>query len=281
MSQTRLAFILFVDMLGFAALVEEEGEDVDELEPIYTDDEVYANSPAPNLLSYRFANFHRCLNQARSRLQRLSGGTAIVFSDSAFFALDDVATAVQFARELMLDLVSNDVPTRMGLAQGSYRTLRVLTDSSTNVAVHTSQFLGTGVVRAYQTERCGVAGLRILLHPTIEPLVDRELLRVVPVTSGRALRLDVLSEVNYLEAHQPNSLGPDYEDCIQFDCLRRMAAYADEKFHYHYIDTFHAWNTMRAQLGRPPYPWEKFLDRDEYDRTHGVHERLAALMRRT
>jgi hypothetical protein len=35
-----------------------------------------------------------------------------------------------------------------------------------------SQFLGTGVVRAYQTERCGVPGLRILLHPDLEPLLD-------------------------------------------------------------------------------------------------------------
>ncbi|MEK6334700.1 MAG: hypothetical protein AABM67_07115 [Acidobacteriota bacterium] len=29
------------------------------------------------------------------------------------------------------------------------------------------RFLGTGIVRAYQTERCGVPGLRILLHPDL------------------------------------------------------------------------------------------------------------------
>ena len=30
---------------------------------------------------------------------------------------------------------------------------------------------------------------------------------------------------------------------------------------------------MRVQLGRDPYPWEKFLDRDEYDYTHGIRQR--------
>jgi len=44
-----------------------------------------------------------------------------------------------------------------------------------------SQFLGTGVVRAYETERCGVAGMRILLHPDLEPLLDKDAMRIIPV----------------------------------------------------------------------------------------------------
>jgi hypothetical protein len=155
-------------------------------------------SPAESLLGYRFINFHRCLNQARTRLQELGEGTGIVFSDSAFFRIDSLPNAISFARQLMFDLVSSEVPTRMGLARGSYRMLRFLTDSSANVSFHMSQFLGTGVVRAYQAEQCGAPGLRILLHPGLEPLLDTDMLRVVAIANGEATRVAVRYEVNYL-----------------------------------------------------------------------------------
>lgn len=265
-------FILFVDMMGFAALVEKEGDELNELNPIFTGVELYSPSPAESLLGYRFINFHRCLNQARLRLQEMGAGTAIVFSDSAFFRIETLDNAIHLARTLMFDLVTSEAPVRMGLARGSYRMLRFLTDSSAYVSFHMSQFLGTGIVRAHQTERCGIPGLRILLHPDLEPLLDKKELRIVPVKSSASLRLNVQSEVNYIDATD-NHLGKDYENCIEFDCLRRMAGETDEPFQYHYVETFNAWNIMRAQLGRDPYPWEKFLDRDEYDSTHGLRER--------
>lgn len=265
-------FILFADLLGFAALVEKEGEELNTLSPIFTGVELYSPSPAESLLGYRFINFHRCLNQARISLQHIGTGTAIVFSDSAFFRIDTLDNAIDLARMLMFELVTSGTPARMGLARGSYRMLRFLTDSSAHVSFHMSQFLGTGVVRAYETERCGVPGLRILLHPNLEPLLDRKAMRVVPVTLRKGMRLSVQSEVNYLDATADN-LEPDFQDCIQFDCLREMMAEADEPFQYHYVETFNAWNVMRAQLGRTPYAWEKFLDRDEYDYSHGIRER--------
>jgi hypothetical protein len=225
------------------------------------------------LLGYRFINFHRCLNQAHVRLQQIGAGTAIVFSDSAFIRVDTLENAIQVARTLMFELVSCEVPARMGIARGSYRMLRFLTGSSAHVSFHMSQFLGTGVVRAYYAERCGAPGLRILIHPNLEPLLDKAALRIVSLTTSRRLALAVCSEVNYLES-QPHNLGPDFDDAIQFDCLRTMVGQADADFQYHYIETFHAWNAMRQQLGREPYPWDKFVDRDQYDETHGVRERL-------
>ena len=153
--------------------------------------------------------------------------------------------------------------------------LRFLTDSSANVSFHMSQFLGTGIVRAYQTEQCGVPGLRILLHPDLEPLLDKRALRVIPVTPPEKMRLNVQSEVSYLDPADDDS-RPDFQDCIQFDCLRWMAGQTEEHLQYHYIQTFNAWNSMRAQLGRAPYPWAKFLDRDEYDYAHGIRQRPPA-----
>ena len=265
-------FILFVDMLGFAALVEGEGDELNELNPIFTGVELHSPSPAESLLGYRFINFHRCLNQARVRLQEMRAGTAIVFSDSAFFRMDTLDNAIHLARTLMFELVTSEVPVRMGLARGSYRMLRFLTDESAQVSFHVSQFLGTGIVRAYQTEGCSVPGLRILLHPDLEPLLDKKTFRIVPVKPSEHMRLNVQFEVNYLDATD-NHLGRDFDDCIQFDRLRWMMGDTDESLQYHYVETFNAWNIMRAQLGRPPYPWEKFLDRDEYDYQHGIRER--------
>jgi hypothetical protein len=265
-------FILFLDMLGFAALVEQEGDQLNELAPVFTGVELYP-SPAKSLLAHRFINFHHCLNEARVRLQKLGTGTAIVFSDSAFLRIDTLEQAIESARSLMFDLVSNEVPVRMGIAQGSYRMLRFLTDSSAQASFHVSQFLGTGVVRAYRTEQCGIPGLRILLHPDLEPLLDKDALRILPVKPSEKMRLNVQSEVNYLDPKTNSHLGLDYDDCLQFDALRWMAGLTEEKLQYHYIETFPAWNIMRAQIGRPPYPWEKFLDRDEYDYTHGIRER--------
>ena len=96
-------------MLGFASLVEHEGEELNELNPVFTGVELYSPSPAESLLGYRFINFHRCLNQARSRLQDIGAGTAIVFSDSAFFRVDTLDNAIHVARTLMFELVTNGI----------------------------------------------------------------------------------------------------------------------------------------------------------------------------
>ena len=71
----------FVDMLGFASLVEEHGDELSQMSPAFAEAEDNSQLSAANLLAYRFIAFHRCLNQTRARLQELGAGTAIVFSD--------------------------------------------------------------------------------------------------------------------------------------------------------------------------------------------------------
>jgi hypothetical protein len=114
-------FVLFVDMLGFASLVEEQGEILDDLSPIFTGAELYSPTSAESLLGYRFVNFHRCLNEARFDLQKLGAGTAIVFSDCGFFRIDAIDDTIEIARQLMFRLVDCGVPARMGIAQGTFR----------------------------------------------------------------------------------------------------------------------------------------------------------------
>jgi hypothetical protein len=159
----------------------------------------------------------------------------------------------------------------MGIAPGSFRSVRFTSDTTTQAAHHASQFVGTGVVRAFRTEGCGIPGLRILLHPLLEPLIDKTSDRIVEPWHDRdKLREPVTLELNYLDPTTNEWLGPDYDDVLMFDALRNMTAEAEEQFHYHYITTFNAFNVMRAQFGRPPYPWDKFIDRDKYEKEHGI-----------
>lgn len=44
------SYVIFVDMLGFADLVEREGDELNELNPIFAGVELYSPSPASSLL---------------------------------------------------------------------------------------------------------------------------------------------------------------------------------------------------------------------------------------
>src|SRR5260370_5135487 len=82
------AFVVFVDMLGFANLLEREAESVDDLRPVFKSadglDFVDADAPesSGSELVRRFTQFHRCLNSARERIQADRAGAVIVFSDT-------------------------------------------------------------------------------------------------------------------------------------------------------------------------------------------------------
>ena len=269
-------FVLFVDMLGFATLVEAEGDDLSELNPIFKDIDRHGTfAPAANLLQYRFVNFHRCIEKARLKIQDASTGTVIVFSDSAFFQVSALDGALELARTLMRDLVENGIPARMGIASGSFMFLRSMTDSSSQVSFHMSQFVGSGIVRAYAAaERSKIPGLRIFLHPSSILLGEHldESVHTLDVASTPDAEVQITRELNYLDPKSHRKYpGPHYADAIVFDGLRDMWGEADEKFHYHYRATFDALNRMRAQFGRNSYEFDKMLDRGKYDKEHDIH----------
>ncbi len=259
-------------MLGFGDLVLAEGDDLSELLPAFAKEELYVEQPS--LLAFRFSNFHRCVEVASAAWRSNRAGTAIVFSDSAFFSSNNLLDTLELARSLMAALVDSGVPARMGIAPGTFRAVRFTSDTSAQASYHASQFLGTGIVRAHRAESCGIPGLRILLHPLLETLVDRPRDRIVVAAHDRGvLREPVSLELNYLNPTGNEWSGPDYDDVLEFDALRNLIAESDPKVHYHYTATFDAYNAMRAQLGRAPYPWLKCLDRDKYDTEHGIAPR--------
>jgi hypothetical protein len=125
----------------------------------------FAQEPIPDPLTRTFAAFHRTLDVRVSELVNCDPLQSSVFSDSAFVIFRDLNTAICFAQDFMRDLISFRVPVRMGIGRGTFRGLRLTTDISDEVRRHSSQFLGTGVIRAVKAESCGLKGLRIFIHP--------------------------------------------------------------------------------------------------------------------
>jgi hypothetical protein len=105
----------------------------------------------------------------------------------------------------MRDLISFRVPARMGIGRGTFRGLRLTTDISDEVRRHSSQFLGTGVIRAHQAESCGLKGLRIFIHPDSEMKEDwpGDLCEVMDDTPQPKMQSPVTHELNYID-HDPD-----------------------------------------------------------------------------
>ncbi|MEO1016317.1 MAG: hypothetical protein AAFY56_01300 [Pseudomonadota bacterium] len=166
--------VLFVDVLGFAALVDENPLDVDDLVGLDRLSHHLASALAAhkNPLTSAFWWFHHSLKWALEMARMSHPVTAISFSDSAFIATDRIVQAVEIATELTKSLLRHGIPARTGIAHGTFAAVRFKSDISIDSGEHAAHFLGTGVVRAHEAEKCGVRGIRILLHPSAAALLD-------------------------------------------------------------------------------------------------------------
>lgn len=66
-------------------------------------------------------------------------------------------------------LVTNQVPVRMGIGRGTFHAEHF---SHTNIGkslITQALFFGTAIVRAHAAEQCGGKGMRVFLHPLVEP----------------------------------------------------------------------------------------------------------------
>jgi hypothetical protein len=179
--------VLFADILGFATLTESYPLDVDRCRvgdrPLaYQFGEILEVSC--NQLARTFSGFHSSLRGVLSLARMRHPLTAITFSDSAFIATTHVYEAVNIAIDLLHTLLPQKIPMRMGIAYGTFAALRFRSDITVDSGDHAAQFLGTAIVRAHAAETCGIKGLRILLHPSVMPLLDDIHHSSVPIEGG-------------------------------------------------------------------------------------------------
>jgi hypothetical protein len=255
--------VLFVDMLGFAALTEHYPIDVAMLNahnrPFSWGLDMILSAPS-NPLTEAFHGFHFALRWAIDMANMRHPVTAITFSDSAFVAFTHLIDAASLAVDLARSMLAQKIPVRMGVAFGSFAALRFRSDVTAESGDHAAEFLGTAVVRAYQTERCRIKGLRIFLHPSIHPLLKDSVHNPEkPPTSGHAIRpleCSVFERANQVGVQ--NEL--DYWDpaptkeAAAWRGLQEMWDKAPDLALEHYQATAEAINRMRMGLGEVPLP---------------------------
>lgn len=203
--------ILYIDILGFAALTEAYPIDIDLLKmhgrPLSRARNIDKILAIPrNRLIDTFTSFHYLLAATLNLANLCHPLTAITFSDSAFIATTYAYEAVNIAIDLLHDLLLQKIPVRMGIAYGTFAALRFKSDIMSDGGDHAAQFLGTAIVRAHAAETCGIKGLRILLHPSVIPLFDDN--RHNPESTGRK------HPILYLECSEKertNKIGVHHE----------------------------------------------------------------------
>lgn len=248
--------VLFVDLLGFAALTEQHPIDALSLRTSDRLDTIFGAVFKKNPLTHAFTEFHRVIRGTLQLSQLRHSSTAITFSDSAFVATTQLHEAVGIAVYLMQSLLRRGVPVRVGIASGSFEAVRFRSDITADGEDHAAHFLGTGVVWAHRTESCGISGCRILLHPSAAILLDDPLHNPPAPASEHVMHLEcsadegqnkhgVVREINYW------SFGFTDERSAWRE-LQKMWDQAPEAEHRHFQATAEAIDRMRVARGEAP-----------------------------
>ena len=248
-------FVLFVDVLGFGRLVEEHEEKYVEWTATLSPIVASMRPPPESQLQVMFRQYHEALERTLREAARFRP-PAIVFSDSAFISHrhPQLLQAVNFARQLMRNMILAGVPTRMGLAFGGFSASRFSTDTTVGRTHHVSEFYGTAVVRAHNAESCGVKSIGIFVHPSAFDRIaeSRAEPRPLHVFSGdvppkhtiglpsAAPRHCVTHELNYLEARA------DYE--LLRDKIVEMRTRSSASFSAYYDNALSSLEGMRDAL---------------------------------
>ena len=247
--------MLFADLLGFASLTEAHPVNLNFIKaserPFSGDIETLLSSQS-NPLTNAFNCFHRSLKATIDLAQMQHPLTAITFSDSAFIATPHFFEAANVAINLIKYLLPQRIPLRIGIGYGSFEAVRFRSDVMADGGDHAAHFLGTGVVRANATESCGIKGLRILLHPSVEQLLDDVVHN--PQSSSKRVRY-----VECSEEESSNNTGVRFEiDYWRFNPTAEAAAWhafqdmwdtAPKIEMRHYQATAEAINRMRVRQG--------------------------------
>jgi hypothetical protein len=261
------AAAVFIDMLGFAGLIEDDDAAVDYLDSFRGPDR---DGPL-STLETRFLAFHSILDASIERKLQNRDLRMVVFSDSAFIIFEEdeygqglalVGHALSFAKRLIRSMLANHIPVRVGIGFGSYRNLRFKSDGDPGrgISVHSAQFLGTAIVQAHRAESCGLPGMRIFIHPSIsvenEELRDlRDRFLEVDGDSGQ-LKTPVIHELIYL--HKPGDEGwwgwndkpvkPEVSNDELIRSIHEMQLIAPAGEARHYLETLRSLERGRRQL---------------------------------
>ncbi len=240
--------LVFVDMLGFANLTISNPNRVVHDGP----DEQGFTSSGTGPIQTRITRFQNAIDRCVS-YHRLSGDLqAMLFSDCAFLEAGNAFRAALIAIELMRDCIRNGVPVRMGLGRGTFYSLLMATETSGGTVISRSRFVGTAVVFAHAAEQCGGKGMRIFVHPTLEPERHRIATRIKMLALPKPFT-NSACELDYLHERRPAQQEPtaDAADRELFQAVMAMNDPTEPPaVRRQYTETFKALNRMRVANDR-------------------------------
>jgi hypothetical protein len=254
--------VIFMDVLGFAQQVVKDDGALGLLDSFYNSShsfnellDRFTHPPPAAPIERLFALFHVGLEEEIAEALKGSHLHSIVFSDSAFIAFEHPIDGLVFCQRVMRKMIRGRVPVRMGVAHGSFKPLRFKTDLARDITLHSSYFLGSGVVKAHAAESSGVSGLRILLHKDFPIPGGFEEEEIIPLTSPAeksAARLTRhIKEWALPDDHYVNEdIDKKNEELVAQ--VKRMRDQSEAAVHYHYDDTLKAIEQMPVALKRPP-----------------------------
>ena len=230
-SQNRA--VVYLDLLGFAALVEANPEQLatDAIDTAKW--QTLTSDPA----SERLAAFHEIVE---TKIVTEQPNHAMVFSDCAFGVFYTPTACAEFSAILMQDFLRAKVPVRMGLGFGTFHSGGTSTSFTGRSTVVRSMFGGTSVVRAVTAEGCGGKGMRIFAHSSFSGLYAkigraerrREILRVPSQLKS------VSHEVDFAYGLNPQEVSNLTEN------IKQMAHSAPAEVQDHYAETLRALSRM-------------------------------------
>lgn len=226
--------VVYLDLLGFAALVEESSRPV-----MTTPGRIVISLTSPrNEADERLAVFHRIVD---SRISAEQPNHAMVFSDCAFGVFYTPTACADFAASLMQDFLRAQIPVRMGLGFGTFHAGGTTTSfaGNSNSTIIRSMFGGTSVVRAVRGESCGAKGMRIFVHSsffeTYEKIRVEKRRRLEPLPAKFE---SVSYEVNFVHDLDKSEIA-ELAGSIQ-----QMAQCVKAEFQHHYAETLDAISRM-------------------------------------
>jgi ribosomal protein L34 len=240
--------LIYVDMLGFAALTERH--------PIrlvsYGPDEHGYTGTSTSPLQTQYNRFHHILESCISEQRHSAGMQAMLYSDCAYLDAGNSVRSALIAVDLMQKFLRGRVPARMGIGRGTFYAFGFSIDVSDSTSVTRSLFAGTAVIHAHAAERSGGKGMRIFVHPSLGPerhLIDQSI-KMLPLPKPNS---DAAWELSYLYKSGPAQNQPpvDESDLELFEAVKSMKdPKAAVKVRRQHIETHKALNRMRRASGR-------------------------------
>jgi len=247
--------IVFADLLGFAKLTEAWPRPI-----VHRRSGHYRMSGTSEARNQLFM-FHSVLDQTIYHFTRMTNSiSGMSFSDCGFVEIGHPFLSATFAVALMQRFVRAGIPVRMGLAAGTFWPARTSSDVFGDTSVSRAIFYGTAIVRAHQAEQCGLPGMRIFLHESLESVFPRFQDRFNVLRFAKK-RKSVVGELSYLydegayvDVNHPNPMD---DDLALWQVATRMRlgvdAKAPRRVHQQYLQTLSALQRMRPSKGRPRF----------------------------